>query len=550
MRNLKQCLWATAALISCACSAGIESDNLASNQAAVTACVNPSAGMVIRANTTLCAGTFTMNIPAGSAAITVGADNVAVTCSGTTIQSAAPVGPGVSPNVGFSINGHTGVTLLGCAAHNFQYGAVVQNSSSITLDSVHFDDNYTDPNADWVQDSVQGGGVRLENVTSSIVRNSSFERNWNGIELRNSSGITVNNNVADHCTNWGALLAGSNNNTVTNCDFSWAYRGGLSYPTNWYGWDTKDSASIVLDGGSSGNLIQNNNAKYGGDGIFVRAVIDGLCANNNRIIGNDTSYSPHNGIESWCDNNVFNNNTSTNCDYGIWLGASDNLTVIGNTANNNMTDGISIQCGSDRHALIQDNKIKNNARAGLFLVGEDYQNSNPPVQMWWDTGLWNSSHILVQRNTFSGNGSFDVYTAWTRDLILASNSLTASKVVAEPGNTAYIYTLGNFSSATGRTPPTAVLANPGSTVKVNVPITFDASGSKLSSSGGTLAFRWLVQAAGETFVPGQLPPVVLGGASTSKPRVTFTQPGTYDVDVTVTDGLLGALATLTVTAVP
>jgi len=43
---------------------------------------------------------------------------------------------------------------------------------------------------------------------------------------------------------------------------------------------------------------------------------------------------------------------------------------------------------------------------------------------------------------------------------------------------------------------------------------------------------------------------VLGGASTSKPRVTFTQPGTYDVDVTVTDGLLGALATLTVTAVP
>jgi len=31
---------------------------------------------------------------------------------------------------------------------------------------------------------------------------------------------------------------------------------------------------------------------------------------------------------------------------------------------------------------------------------------------------------------------------------------------------------------------------------------------------------------------------------------TFTQLGTYDVDVTVTDGLLGALATLTVAAVP
>src|SRR5215831_11307660 len=190
--------------------------------------------MVINASTTLCAGTFIMTTAAGAAAITVGANNVTVTCSGTIIQGPGPVGPDVAPNVGFSIVGRSNVTLLGCAAKKFQYGVVVKNSSSITLDSTHFDDNYNDPSIDWVQDGVQGGGVRLENVTASTVKNSTFERNWNGIELRSSSGVTVNNDVADHCSNWGALLVASNNNTITNNDFSWTYRGGLSYPNNWW----------------------------------------------------------------------------------------------------------------------------------------------------------------------------------------------------------------------------------------------------------------------------------------------------------------------------
>jgi len=296
MRPIRRNLLSALCVITSACSASMDPENPAVQQAAATTCVNPTAGMVITSNTTLCAGTFSMNVAAGNAAVTVAANNITVTCSGTTLQGKGPVGPDVSPNVGFSIVGQTGVTLLGCTAHNFQYGAVIQNSSSITLDSVHFDDNYTDPNQDWVQDSVQGGGVRFENVSASTIKNSSFERNWNGVELRSSLSIAVNNNVADHCANWGALLVAANNNTVTNNDFSWAYRGGLSYPNNWYGWDTRDSAGMVIDGRSTGNLIQNNNVKYGGDGIFIRSLLGG-CATGNQIIGNDTSYSPHNAIE-------------------------------------------------------------------------------------------------------------------------------------------------------------------------------------------------------------------------------------------------------------
>ena len=546
MRNLKRSMLSALCIMPLACSAGIDADGLAKNQSAATSCVTPTAAMVITTNTTLCAGTFSMNIPAGAAAITVGANNVTVTCSGTTIQGTGPVGPGVSPNVGFSVIGQSGVTLLGCTAHNFQYGAYVQNSSSVTLDSVHFDDNYSNPGADWVQDSIQGGGVRLDNVTASIVRNSSFERNWNGIELRGSSGVTVNNNVADHSNNWGALLVSANNNSITNNDFSWAYRGGLSYPTNWYGVDTKDSAAIVVDSGSTGNLLQNNNARYSGDGIFIRAVI-GTCATSNRVIGNDTSYSPHNAIESWCAGNQFTSNTASFSDYGLWLGGSDNATVVGNTANGNLTDGISIQNAQDRHTVIQDNILTNSGRAGLFLAGRNYQNSNPPTPDM--STLWNSSQILVQRNTFSGNGYYDVYIASSRDVVLASNSLTASKLVYGP-ETGVISSLGSFSGATARTVPTAALANPGSTVPRNVATTFDASGSKLSSSGGTLAYTWLFQRSDAVFSADTLPALIFGGSGPSKKAVTFTDPGSYTADVTATDGYLGAIASRDFYVVP
>jgi parallel beta-helix repeat protein len=540
----KRTLLAVLCALPAACGDAQEPRESIGTQASALSCTTPAAGMIITANTTLCAGSFSMNTPAGSAAITVAANNVQVTCNGTRLQGPGPVGPAASPNVGFSIVGQSGVTLLGCAASGFQYGAVVKNSSAITLDSAHFDDNYTDPNQGWVQDTVQGGGVRLENVTASTVKNSSFERNWNGIELRGSSGVTVNDDVADHCTNWGALLVASNNNTVENSDFSWTYRGGLSYPTSWYGVDTKDSASIVVDSGSSGNLIQNNNARYGGDGIFIRAVI-GACATNNQVIGNDVSYSPHNGIESWCDGGTFKNNTASFCDYGLWLGASNRVTVTGNTANSNKTDGISTQNGADRHSLLQDNVLNGNGRAGMFLAGGNYQNSNPPAS---DGQVWNSSHLLVQRNSFSGNAFYDVYLGLSRSVVLASNGDTPSKVFAEPATTAVISTIGNFTGASGRTPPTAALATPG-TPRIGVATTFDASGSRLGPSGGTLAFTWLIQSAGAKF-PNGLPPMVFGGSAPSKKTVTFTSPGFYDVDVTATDGFLGSLASVSVPVVP
>ena len=541
MSTLTRSLLAILCLLPAACGAGAADPGATTERAAAGGCVNPTAGMVITTTTTLCAGNFAMSTPAGAAAVTIAANNVQVTCNGTRLVGPGPSGPGTSPNVGFKIVGQSGVTLLGCAANAFQYGALVQQSSSITFQSTHFDDNYTDASQDWVQDSIQGGGIRFDNVTGSSVKDSSAERNWNGIELRGGSGNLVNNMTADHCTNWGALVAGSNNNTISNSNFSWGIRGGavtLNYPNLWYGQDTKDSAGMVIDAAATGNIIQNNNVTYGGDGIFIRSVI-GACATGTQVIGNSVSFSPHNGIESWCDGGTFKNNTASSCDYGIWLGGSDSSTVVGNTANSNHTDGISVQVAEDRHSVYQDNTLSGNARAGLFLGGANYQNGVPPTAQ--DSRIWNSSHLLAQRNTFSSNGSYDIWMGTTHGVVMASNSLTASKVVTESGTTADIVTLGNFSGAAGRTPPTAALANPG-TPHTGTPVTLDASGSRLSSSGGTLAFNWLVQTAGSTFAA--LPTPVFAGAGPSKKTITFTSAGYFDIDVTATDGFLGALASV------
>jgi parallel beta-helix repeat protein len=321
----------------------------------------------------------------------------------------------------------------------------------------------------------------------------------------------------------------------------------LSYPNDYFGRITYDSAGIVIDAGSSGNLIQNNNTQWGGDGIFIRSVI-GACAPSNQVIGNNVSFSPNNGIESWCDGGTFKTNTANNCNYGIWLGGSDNTLVHGNTASNNHTDGISTQVAEDRHSIYQENTLNGNGRAGLFLVGADYQASNPPARDPNDARVWNSSHLLAQRNTFSSNGSFDVYIGYSRSVVLASNNLTPAKLVKEASTTAGIVSLGNYTNAAGRTPPTAALARPAS-VRTGTQVTFDASASRLGPNGGTLAFNWLIQPAGALFGTA-LPAQFFAGSGPSKKPYTFASPGLYDVDVTVTDGLLGALATQNIVVAP
>ncbi len=518
-------------------------------------CVAPTAGMVITQNTVLCSGTYAFPIAAGNAAITIAADDVTLTCLATRISNQGIPAPMSSPNVGIRITGRDGVTVDGCAADNFRYGLVATDATDLTLTDLDLDDNFTDPTAGWVFDDVQGGGLRLERVHDAIVHASSFARNWNGLELRSSDHVQVHGNVADHCTNTAALLLASDHNDIADNDLSWAIRGpGLAYPANWYGVETFDSAGILLDAGSTANTVESNDITFGGDGIFARAVLGG-CAHGNTFTGNDASYSPHNAIESWCDDNNFIANDASFSHYGRWLGGSDRAVVRGNTIAGNRVDGISMQIAEGRHTLIESNTITDSGRAGILITGRQYQ-AGDDLETHWDPNLANSSQTLIQRNYFDDNAEYDVFTTSTRGIVTASNCAEIGWI----GPNIVFYDETELSANVAGCiddpdlfAPEVTLADPG-VVALNTPVQLHATlgWPGKQSKVPTSTFNWVVQPSGERFLSGGLPPLVYGQAASNNanPTVTFTRPGAYDVDVTAYALGLGGMTNRQITVAP
>ncbi len=514
----------------------------------------PSTPVEISRSVTFCPGQLSIAADATRhAALQVVASGVTVTCLDTVFSGASGFGTTEDPTVGILIDGVQDVRVVGCGVHGFRYGLVAREVERLAVESADLSDNFTDPLADWVQDTVQGGGIRLENTRSSTVSNSSFARNWNGIELRGSDDNTISTNTADHCSNTGATLVNAHRDRLEGNDLSWGIRGDqLSFPGRWYGIDTKDSAGIIVDALSSDNELIRNDTTYGGDGIFVRSVIGG-CATSNLIEGNDTSFSPHNAIECWCDGNRFIDNIASDSTYGLWLGGTDLGVVRGNLVERNLVDGISIQIGEDRHTVIEDNVITDNGRTGVLLTGREIQAWDPLDRM--GPNLANSSQLVIQRNAFANNGpcspftGCDVFVASTRGLVMGSNCGDGmSTVAATPAaEVEGIWTVGACGADPQDRPPEARLAPISATAGVEV--TLDASASS-DPEGAALGYHWLVQRSGARFVPAALPEALLVAPGASQVQLTFPSAGLWDVAVTADDGALAGLAFATVAVLP
>lgn len=503
-------------------------------------CVPVEAGMEIEADIVLCGGEVTLEDPGvPEGAVRVVADDVDVRCLGTVLASASPNGADDGVTYGFVIEGVRGVVLDGCAAHGFRYGAMLRDASSVTVRNCDFAQNFSDPSLGWVFDSVQGGGLRLERVTDSRVEDNALGENWNGIELRDSHRNTVQRNQAAGCSNTGGFLLGSNENVLADNDMSYGIRGdGLEFPLSWYGIDTRDSASLLVDGGSSDNRFEGNDLRYGGDGLFLRSVY-GACPEWNVSIGNDTSFSPHNAIENWCDHNDFIDNEASESNYGLWLGGGDFMLVSGNRAIANRVDGISIQIGESRHDVIEDNTIEQSGRVGLLLTGREVQEWDP-LDRFADR-LANSGHDLISRNRFADNDEDDVYLFSVRDVTLASNCGDGD---GEPDvrlgpEAEGVRTIGACGQRPGDQPPVAVLEVDQATL--GTPVLLDGSGSS-DPDGDPLSFVLTVTPDRTSFSPAELPDPI---ATTVEDRmeVLFEIPGIFEANLIVDDGTLAALAT-------
>jgi parallel beta-helix repeat protein len=498
-------------------------------------CVKPSAGMQIAKDTTLCAGEYSLGDASSKGAIQITAPNITVSCKGTVLKGGKLYKTTDPKEIGIVIKNQQNVTVKGCAVHGYRFALVAATSKGLSILENDFSDNFTDEKAEWVFDSVQGGGIRFDSVTGSTIEKNKLSRNWNAIDLRASDSITVKKNNADHCSNTAGLILNTHHSTFQENDFSWGVRGGLTYPSHWYGVDTKDSAGLLLDAGSSYNTITNNNITYGGDGLFLRAVI-GACPHHNTVDGNDTSYSPHNAIESWCDDNSYRNNKANFSNYGFWLGGSDRTVIENNVVTDNHVDGFSIQIGESRYVVLDQNIVKNNKRCGMLLTGREYQEWETLNN--WSAKLANASQYLIQRNQFGGNGSYDVFLTSIRGVLLASNSYTGSPKTNVGKEALDVRTIGSWP-VSQNTPPTAKLSFANGSV--NQPLVLDASAST-DPGGATLTYYWLVQDSLTAFDPAVMPVPLLSGLSGSKPSITPSRPGVFDVAMIVDNGSLGANA--------
>jgi len=204
-------------------------------------------------------------------------------------------------------------------------------------------------------------GIRLLNVTNSLLINNTYSSNHCGIRLSSSSY----NNISA--------------NTARNNDF----------------------VGIRLSFSSFNNISGNNPSYNTYHGISL------YYSDNNIISGNNASYNTYHGIYLYySDNNIISgNNASYNTNYGIQLSSSSFNNISGNAAQNNEYGGIGLRSSSNYND-ISGNNASYNTYFGINLIESDnniivintINNNSVGIK------LYHSIYNEVLNNSFSGNG--------------------------------------------------------------------------------------------------------------------------------------------------
>jgi parallel beta-helix repeat protein len=244
------------------------------------------------------------------------------------------------------------------------YGILIENSRSIRiLDSTlsHngcprvgtvIDESGNKPQDQW------GAGILVRNSEYCSISNSQAQYAWDGIDLVSAQNCTITNCDLSYNNNWGIHLWNAGHNIILKNHAIWCTTGAGQLYQALGGWSTLDSAGICLEHASNNNLVEDNDFRFGGDGIFVRAnegpLVPGrtvpprFSSDNNCFRNNDCSFSPNNAIEvDLVANTIIEENNCSNSNYGLWLGYSRNTKVLGNECINDTTRAVEIENGQN-----------------------------------------------------------------------------------------------------------------------------------------------------------------------------------------------------------
>jgi parallel beta-helix repeat protein len=266
-----------------------------------------------------------------------------------------------------------------------------------------------------------GAAIYLSNCNQATIRNCKVTGGQNALMMTRCNDGMIYNNDFSFNSGIGLGMYRSSGNKVMHNRINFNVRG---YSHGVYN-RGQDSAGILIYEQSNNNLFYQNSVTHGGDGFFLwagQSTMDngqGGC-NDNKLLQNDFSYAPTNGIEVTFSRNLIDGNRIFECDHGIWGGYSYQTIIRNNQFRNNRI-AIAIEHG-------QDNIISNNLFAG----------DKEAIRLWARKEQPSDWGYAIYRDTRS------------RDYVITTNSFNKHSLVLNLNRTQGIKFYDNTFSGSGK----------------------------------------------------------------------------------------------------
>jgi parallel beta-helix repeat protein len=298
--------------------------------------------------------------------------------------------------IGINIEGRKNVTIKNAVVRGYKNNIRVLKSENVKI--INCDVSYSmaermctlsvpGNNMLWIRwlNSWRGYGcgIWMEGTTNSTIRKCRSIYAQNGILIVNSNNNLITENDCAFNDGWGVGLWYSSDNIVS---WNLADFGNRKRGVEFGG----DSTCFLVCGECNRNYIVGNSMTHGGDGFFLantpKEDLDLLkiplgktgAADDNIIAYNDGSYAAANAFEgTFARGNIYYKNWADDCNYGFWLGFSNDTFVLDNEIKRNGQQGIAIENGSGNH--IENNVFEANHGAAVYLwLGHDESKDTHP----------------------------------------------------------------------------------------------------------------------------------------------------------------------------
>gem|GEM_PF-1957341 len=375
------------------------------------------AGIKITSRATFKSGVYHLT-DTGGGIVQISGSNFTVDFKGTHI-----VGPGAKQGIGILVADARNVTIKNADVSGCLWGIVVERSVKVNLDGCNTSWNADLPPGTVIDESGHepednhGGGILLRDSRECQVQRCLSQHQWDGIDVVRSQHNVIEEGDFSFNGNWGVHFWNSSNNRFLDNKAVWCTTGsGLLYQAL-TGWQTYDAQAVGIDHDSNENVIEGNDLRFGGDGIFIRAnegpIEPGTVvpprngSHRNVLRNNDCSFSPNNAIEvDLVDDTIIEGNNCSFSNYGMWLGYSRRCIVRNNICISDSTHAVEIENGQDdlfeNNIMGFDTPRPNGQLIYLRYNGRDKTPSGP---------------YTLRNNVFYGAGTALLLTATKADFI-------------------------------------------------------------------------------------------------------------------------------------